>query len=468
MITTSRNIASQTLLCLFIFAVLTLPSHSLNFFKNNTKIASINTQSGVLNVHANNGIVIQSSVTFNQPVSYSGLFPGVVSTANAMSAGSFGQTSFNKALKAPSSGTADCSNSSHAGRIRNSSGLFQYCNGTNWINTNITQTRYLGSHLSTGTSEFPNIDAITENEVYAGYIDKTTNKVVVQRWNGSTWTTVGSAVGIGTCNNLVMDAISSTLIYVAFTDSSDANNVQVHKWDGTQWSKIGSSLGGNNFTGFVDMDVLSGNDIYASFYDASTSWGVRVFHWNGSTWNQLGTYLLGTGNQATGYANLSVVSSNEVYVTYQDHGDSYKCVVYKWNGTAWTKLGSTLGSGFTAFHDILAVSSANVIVGFGIGNKTEVYQWNGSTWTQLGSALGTSTTELHLSINNGSDIYVSLGDTGGGKTYKWSGTSWTLVAPGVGSGRRYKLSILDTNQLYLIFRDAATGYKTRVYALENY
>ncbi len=110
----------------------------------------------------------------------------------------------------------------------------------------------------------------------------------IARWNGSTW----SALGTGTDDTVWAVAVSDTSVYAggdflrAGTCTIGCRNIA--KWDGSAWSALNS--GTNGIT--VRTLTTNGSNLYAggAFTSAGTctTGCTNIARWDGSTWSALG------------------------------------------------------------------------------------------------------------------------------------------------------------------------------------
>jgi len=225
------------------------------------------------------------------------------------------------------------------------------------------------------------------------------------------------------------------------------------------WSALG-----NGVDSFVVALAVSGNDVYvvgnftqicgnAACNSGNTTVN-RVAKWNGSAWSAL-------GNGVDSQVNDLAVSGSDVYVgggfteicgnAACNSGNTTVNRVAKWNGSAWSALGSGVNGNVFA----LAVSGSDVYVGGGftqvcgfqclIGNNTVNYvaRWNGSAWYTLGNGVNDAVFALAVS---GSDVYAggrfiqicgdylcSSGNTTVNHVAHWNGSAWSALGNGVNS-----------------------------------
>ncbi len=194
-----------------------------------------------------------------------------------------------------------------------------------------------------------------------------------------------------------------------FTIAGGVPANHIAKWDGKAWSPLGSGLGG-------DLSALLVAKALAVFDDGT-----------GSALFAAGGFTAAGGIEANGIA--------------------------KWNGKAWSPLGSGLKDKFGGPVTTLAVyddgkGPALYAGGFfttaGDVAANQVAKWDGKSWTSLGSRFGGVGAPRINSLvvfdnGNGPALYAGgyfkniTGENGGqqGEVAKWDGTGWSTLGQGI-------------------------------------
>jgi hypothetical protein len=296
----------------------------------------------------------------------------------------------------------------------------------------------------------------------------------VAKWNGSAW----SALGSGMDNTVYALAVSGTDLYAGgtFTYATNAGPSAVTvnyvaKWNGNAWSALGSGM---------DYKVLalavSGTNLYAggSFTTAGGVAANYIAKWNGSTWS-----ALGQGMNGDVYA--LAVSGTDLYAggfftCATNAGPSAIIVNYiaKWNGTAW----SALGVGMSSIVYTVAVSGTDLYAGgwFTYATNTGpsavnvnyVAKWDGCAWSALGSGVGAirTTPRVYALAVSGTNLYAG-GEftTAGGKVSAYAARATVSAAGGrlssqpwsPASGFSYTFSDATAGQPYHIEASPSLG-----------
>jgi hypothetical protein len=180
----------------------------------------------------------------------------------------------------------------------------------------------------------------------------------VARWNGSSWSPFGAGLGMGNVDSVsalaVYDDGAGPALYAggSFTTSGGNPLPYLAKWNGSSWTTVGSGLAGNGSSTFVDaltvFDDGSGPKLYAGgrFTSAGGTPVNNVARWNGSSWSAFGggvsgsVYTLGSFDDGSGPA---------LYVGggFTTAGGGPANGIARWNGTSWSQLSSGVSIAFT-------------------------------------------------------------------------------------------------------------------------
>ncbi len=176
-----------------------------------------------------------------------------------------------------------------------------------------------------------------------------------------------------------------------------------------------SSLGGSGADGTVYALFVHGGDLYAGG-EFSAIGGVavqNVARWDGTAWSALGSGLPGRVSAITEFAGKLTAA----YQTVDGGGR-----VVRWTGTAWEPLGEGAGGIVRA----LAVYRDALIVGGRVGyDDVGVGMWDGTSWRDLPKEFYEGPVEA-LAVFQSS--LFAAGNTISGIA-RWDGNSWTQVAP---------------------------------------
>ncbi len=189
---------------------------------------------------------------------------------------------------------------------------------------------------STGDAIFPSLAiAPGSGTPYVAYQDRANNaKLTVQKFDGNQWTTVGKA-GFSEKRCYLPDLTfppGSDEPYVAYhnSDSDSEDKIIVQKFNGNQWTSVGQK-------GFSENEINSANIAFASSSGtpyvgfiseiSSSSSSATVKKFNGSQWENVGDQYI-TGDIQ--YLNFAISpQSEDLYMAYSDEANGGRTTVKK-------------------------------------------------------------------------------------------------------------------------------------------
>jgi hypothetical protein len=266
----------------------------------------------------------------------------------------------------------------------------------------------------------------------------------IARWDGSAWSSAWSVFGSGLNGGVFALAASGANLYAGgwFTKAGGSPANYIAKWNGSGWSALGLGLSGP-----VYSLTASGANLYAGgdFTTAGGSPAFGIARWDGSAWSPLGSGFIGriyalAVSGANLYVGGGVTNSGGGPLGggfTNAGGSSSNYIIGRWDGSAWSALGSGLNGDVFA----LAVSGANLYVGGGFTTAggapaTNIARWDGSAWSALGSGLNGGVSALAVS---GTNLYVggwftNVGGLAANYIAKWNGSAWSTLGSGLNYG----------------------------------
>lgn len=254
-----------------------------------------------------------------------------------------------------------------------------------------------------------------------------TNGIAV--WNPQTasWAALGTGATGGLVYQLAMLPDGSIVAVGTFTSMGGvANTNKIARWNGSAWSSISSAFVGTDIRAAIvaPSGVLYIAGLFTSVGGVAAA-NVTSYTPSTTTWAALSTGIASTGNALAW-------GSGFLYAALDGTG------VSRWNGTAWSNIGTTTGGSAAPFA--LAVDAAfNLYAGgdfTAIGGITasNIAKWNGVAWVPLGSGLtGGSVAQGGMFFDRAGMLNVGGGFTtaGGivvpGRSAKWNGSTWVFI-----------------------------------------
>ncbi|TYB52794.1 hypothetical protein FXF51_50980 [Nonomuraea sp. PA05] len=252
-------------------------------------------------------------------------------------------------------------------------------NGTAW---SITPTATTGGRLS-------GVDGSASGNVWA--VGSTDTGPLAERWNGSSWSAVptptppgalrASLSGVKTFSGSDAWAVGS---YTA--SSAPGTRTLIQRWNGTSWSTVPSPSPDPIRNLLTDVDGASAGDVWAignygdDGYGGGTVAGL-VLHWNGSAWSQVNV----PGAVSDSAFSLPVLqdvfarSASDVWIVGRAFSRTdlrFVPIALHWNGQTWQRSAMPgAPNGHMGFEGVVALSATSVYaVGAGIA------RWTGTAW----------------------------------------------------------------------------------------
>ena len=137
----------------------------------------------------------------------------------------------------------------------------------------------------------------------------------------------------------------------------DAGHVRVFAWNGSSWVQTGADINGEAAGDFFGSAVSISNNglrvaVGAPLADGTslTNCGhVRIYNFNGTSWVLLGADIDGIQNSSGFGSSVSmngagdaIVSGAPTYDTSASNTDRGQARYFRWNGTVWTQVGSSI------------------------------------------------------------------------------------------------------------------------------
>ncbi|MCB9187824.1 MAG: T9SS type A sorting domain-containing protein [Flavobacteriales bacterium] len=286
--------------------------------------------------------------------------------------------------------------------------------GSDWI--------ILGSAgFSTGKVLFPSLIVNGSDNPVITVLETNNNlKAAVYEFDGTTWQQIGllgNGAGTEDCNAVIQKDASGNY-FVAFTEGATGDKITVMKYNGSSWTIVGSAGFTAGAAHQLRMEVDAAGNPIVSFKDATVNNKLTVMKFDGSSWSILGSSGVSGINPYTSVLKLD--NADNPYLAFNDASNGNKATVIRYNGSSWNTVG---GAGFTDGAswnlDMAIDANANPIIAFqdeSKANKMSVLRYvssnlgTGQIWSGLESG------SYKLEATNGTctyDMILEVGATGG-------------------------------------------------------
>lgn len=240
----------------------------------------------------------------------------------------------------------------------------------------------------------------------------------VAKWDGAAWAAVGGGTDDGVTSLVVFDDDGSgsnpASLYAGglFAAAGGVAASRIARWDGSAWHDVGGGIGGDDPFEVDSLAVFDADGsgpglpalyVGGSFGSAGTTPAADIARWDGSAWSALVEGL--TGGPAPIVAAIATFDDDgagphagALYAAgrFTTAGTGAALNVARWDGSAWSALGSGVDS-VNAFVSAIAefagpAGPAELVVG---GDMTScggvavsnIGKWNGAAWNGLATDL---------------------------------------------------------------------------------
>ena len=278
--------------------------------------------------------------------------------------------------------------------------------------------------------------------LYIGGFFRTIDNVAanyVAKWDGAGWSPVGDGPDGGVLSLIAHDDGSGPALYA----SGSFGDQSFKRWDGQTWSAVGSPDIDGVANAMAVYDDGTGLKLFAagSLELPSTGFGDEVLRWDGQAWSSVGRHLSG---RAEALATFDDGMGSKLYVGgWFDSLETAGEHLASWDGQTWSSVGTGIDGPVFAlaeYEDQLFASGPFFDAG-GVA-VSNVARWNGTAWSRPG---GLANAPLALAVyDDGSGPVLAGGITAGsGGITAWDGSTWAELATGSAGLEAWTLSVFD-------------------------
>jgi hypothetical protein len=252
----------------------------------------------------------------------------------------------------------------------------------------------------------------------------------IASWDGRRWSALGT--GMAGPSPIVSSMLTNRgdLIAAGYFDTAGGANARcIARWDGQAWHAMGTPT----FLEIQSIVEFRGQLLAAGRVFSGTSAINHVTAWDGSEWRPFDNDL-----DPYGEVRSLLIYRGDLYAAGEfaapDGSDRVpRPRVARRDGQRWTAVGERLAANGEA--RVLAVHQGDLILGGAFG----VVRWDGHAWTPLGSGLDFGVYSL---ASYGDALFAGGADSppdGLGNVARWDGASWlplqggTTYTPAYGS-----------------------------------
>ena len=270
-----------------------------------------------------------------------------------------------------------------------------------------------------------------------------------------TWEQMGSINTSCSVSQGGLDIASNGEVYVAYSENNSNDTGHAFKWDGSQWTTVGSA-----FSSVETHIVLDNNDLpYLVARDVSQGYKGVIFKLENNSWVPVsGTGIYAPDAEYSCHQDLVFDSNNTPYISYADYMTSNTLKVRKFENGEWVAVGSGIDNIY--FYQSMALDDDDMpYLAYCAypSYQLRAVRFNGSDFESLGDNLAEgAVSELNACINEGKFTVAFIND--GQSNYlsvlqyedEWSYVGPSLVSEGAIDD---PCIIADNGVLYVAYSD---------------
>jgi len=238
-----------------------------------------------------------------------------------------------------------------------------------------------------------------------------------------------------------MQVLSSEWLAILVQDEDATYPIRIDPtFSDADWVSLNPSgmPGANGDVNAIAVDGLGNVFVGGKFTFIGSTPANRVAKWDGNAWSALGS---GIGGHDNASVNALAVSGTDLYVGGQwftAAGGTPATNIAKWDGSAWSALGTGIGAGGGGVL-ALAVNGTNLYAGGDftragpVTTANNIARWDGSDWSGLGSGMDDRVLALAVSGTNlyAGGWFYTAGVSDASGVARWDGSAWSGLGMGV-------------------------------------
>lgn len=224
-----------------------------------------------------------------------------------------------------------------------------------------------------------------------------------------TWEQMGSINTSCSVSQGGIDVASNGDVYVAYSENGSNDTGHAFKWDGSDWTTVGSA-----FRSVETHIVLDNNDLpYLVARDVTQSHKGVVFKLENNSWVPVsGTGVYAPDAEYACHQNLVFNSNNTPYISYADYYTNNTLKVRKFEGGEWVEVGSGIDNLYFYQSMVLDDNDMPYLAYCAYPSyQLRAVRFNGSNFESLGDDLAEgAVSELNACFNDGKFTVAFIND----------------------------------------------------------
>lgn len=252
----------------------------------------------------------------------------------------------------------------------------------------------LGSPFSVASTAPNSITALSDIRVAVLDTNGDTLSTYDYDVSAGTWSLIGSALTITNLGDNGICALNGT--DVAVVDGGTNDNLQAYRFNGSTWSALGSptsiSMSSPGVSALSATSIILANDLDEK---------LTVYSFNGSVWSVEGNSLTISAFSSGAVCALSTTD----FMMAETAAD--KLQVYTFDGSDIREKGNSLSVTYSG--GICSLNGTDVLIANSASNTLQIYRFDGVNITPKGTAFSLSSTNAGVIAINGN--HVAMVDT---------------------------------------------------------
>jgi len=214
------------------------------------------------------------------------------------------------------------------------------------------------------------------------------NRTLAKRWNGASWTTLPSPNPPGKIDAVLTSvscASATDCIAVGGYSTAAWSRTLIERWNGASWSIMGSpNPPGRTFAGLSDVACTSPTSCIAvGDYETNVWARTLVERWSGGGWVMMSSPNPPGRTFAALFGVDCPSASSCIAVGTYETNQWGRALVERWSGGGWV-IGSSVnppGQTFTTLGEIDCVSASSCYAVGSVNARTLAEHWDGAHWS---------------------------------------------------------------------------------------
>ena len=243
------------------------------------------------------------------------------------------------------------------------------------------------------------VAAVSAHDIWAvgTYDNGTTDRTLIEHWNGSVWKVVpspnlGGPSGENLLAGVVATSASNAWAVGKYSDGPAFQTLLEH-WNGTTWKIVPSpNPGGQDVNNaLTGVTAASGSDAWAVgyYFEPGAAYRTMTLHWNGTLWKLVPSPNAGTSGDDNFLNGAATTATNPAWAVGEvSDGTASRTLTEHRTSTGWTVVASpNPATGPADIDTLLGATATSAGNAWAVGTyshggpgKTLIVRWNGAAW----------------------------------------------------------------------------------------